>query len=176
MLSEKIESLLNQQVKHEFDAGHWYLSMASWAEVQGYHGTANFFLEQFKEENYHAMKIFHFINDMDGHALAPEISQPPGEFDSYRHLFERSLELEQANTKKINALMDAALEAKDHATARFLQWYVDEQVEEEELFRTILDKLNILGDDGPGIYMLDQELGQRQADIPENGEEEDEEA
>ncbi len=172
MLAEKIESLLNQQVKHEFDAGNWYLSMASWAEVQGYHGAANFFLEQSREENFHAMKIFHFINDMDGHALAPEIAKPPADFDSYRHLFERSLELEQENTKAINGLMNAAQEARDHATARFLQWYVDEQVEEEDLFRTILDKLNILGDDRSGIYMLDQELGQRQADIPADGEEE----
>jgi len=169
MLSEKIESLLNDQVKHEFDVGNWYLSMSSWAEVQGYHGTATFFLEQFREENFHAMKIFHFINELDGHALAPEIAQPDYEFKSFRDLFERSLELERENTKKINRLVEAAQEAKNHATEQFLQWYVDEQVEEEDLFRTILDKLKILGDDGPGLYMLDQELGQRQADIPAGG-------
>jgi ferritin len=170
MLSEKIESLLNDQVKHEFEAGNWYLSMSSWAEVSGFHGTASFFLEQSKEENFHAMKIFHYINDRDGHALAPSIAQPNHDFDSIRHLFERGLELEQENTKKINNLVEAAKDAKDHATDQFLQWYVDEQVEEEELFRTILDKLNILGDKGPGLYMLDQELGQRQAEIPGNGE------
>jgi ferritin len=169
MLSKKIESMLNEQVKHEFEAGNWYLAMSSWAEVNGFHGTAGFFLEQSKEEHFHAMKIFHYINDRDGHALAPSISQPNHEFDSIRHLFERGLELEQENTRKIDNLVEAAKDAKDHATDQFLQWYVDEQVEEEDLFRTILDKLNILGDKGPGLYMLDQELGQRQAEIPGNG-------
>lgn len=169
MLSEKIESLLNDQVKHEFGAGNWYLSMSSWAEVNGFHGTAGFFLEQSKEENFHAMKIFHYINDRDGHALAPAIAEPDNEFKSIRQLFERGLELEQENTRKINNLVEAAKEEKDHATDQFLQWYVDEQVEEEDLFRTILDKLNILGEKGPGLYMLDQELGQRQADTPANG-------
>ncbi len=160
---------MNDQVKHEFEAANWYLSMSSWAEVKGFHGASNFFLEQSKEENFHAMKIFHFINEMDGHALAPEIAQPDTEFKSFRHLFERSLKLEQENTKKINSLVKAAREANDYATEQFLQWYIDEQIEEEDLFRTLLDKLNILGDDGPGLYMLDQELGQRQADIPANG-------
>lgn len=169
MLSEKIESLLNNQIQHEFEAGNWYLSMSSWAEVNGYHGTASFFLEQSKEENFHAMKIFHYINGRDGHALAPAVAKPDSEFDSIRHLFERGLELEQENTRKINELVEAAKEAKDHATDQFLQWYVDEQVEEEELFRTILDKLNILGEKGPGLYMLDQELGQRQAEVAPNG-------
>ncbi|NBC65302.1 MAG: ferritin [Bacteroidetes bacterium] len=169
MLLEKIESLLNDQVQHEFEAGNWYLAMSSWAEVNGFHGTANFFLEQSKEEQFHAMKIFHYINDRDGHAVAPAITKPDSEFDSIRHLFERGLELEQENTRKIDNLVEAAKDAKDNATHQFLQWYVDEQVEEEELFRTILDKLNILGEKGPGLYMLDKELGQRQADLPENG-------
>lgn len=169
MLSKKIESMLNDQVQHEFEAGNWYLSMSSWAEINGFHGTASFFLEQSDEENFHAMKIFHYINDRDGHAIAPSIAKPESDFESIRHLFERGLELEKENTTKIDNLVDAAREANDHATEQFLQWYVDEQVEEEELFRTILDKLNILGDKGPGLYMLDQELGQRQADLPENG-------
>lgn len=169
MLSDKLESMLNNQLQHEFEAGNWYLAMSSWAEVKGFHGTASFFLEQYKEENFHAMKIFHYINDRDGHALAPAIAKPDEESKSFRHLFERGLELERENTRKIDELVEAAQEAKDHATEQFLQWYVDEQVEEEELFRTILDKLNILGDTGPGLYMLDQELGQRQADIPEDG-------
>lgn len=169
MLSEKLETLLNNQVQHEFSAQNWYLSMSSWADIKGYHGTASFFLEQSKEEQFHAMKIFHYINERDGHAIAPAIAKPDSEFKSIRHLFERGLELEQENTAKINKLMDAAQDENDHATEQFLQWYVDEQVEEEDLFRTILDKLNILGDQGPGLYMLDQELGQRQADLPENG-------
>ena len=169
MLSKKIESLLNDQVKHEFEAANWYLSMSSWAEINGFHGTASFFLEQSKEENFHAMKIFHYINDREGHALAPDIAKPDTNFDSIRHLFERGLELEKENTRKIDNLVEASQQAKDNATQKFLQWYVDEQVEEEDLFRTILDKLNILGEKGPGLYMLDQELGQRQADIPGEG-------
>lgn len=169
MLSEKIEFLLNEQVKHELEAANWYLSMSSWAEVNGFHGSASFFLEQSKEENFHAMKIFHFINELDGHAIAPSVAQPDSEFNSFRNLFERALELEKENTKKINNLVKEARQANDYATEQFLQWYVDEQVEEEDLFRTILDKLKILGDQGPGLYMLDQELGQRQGDTPANG-------
>lgn len=169
MLSEKIEFLLNEQVKHEFEAANWYLSMSSWAEINGFHGSASFFLEQSKEENFHAMKIFHFINELDGHAIAPSVGQPDSEFNSFRNLFERALELEQENTKKINNLVKEARQANDYATEQFLQWYVDEQVEEEDLFRTILDKLKILGDQGPGLYMLDQELAQHQADAPANG-------
>jgi len=173
MLPDTLESMLNHQLQHEFEAGNWYLAMSSWAEVNGFHGTAGFFLEQSREENLHAMKIFHYINERDGHALAPAIAKPDSNFKSFRHLFERSLELEQENTKKINELVEAAQKAKDHATEQFLQWYIDEQVEEEELFRTILDKLNILGDEGPGLYMLDQELEQRQANLPGNGDEPD---
>ncbi|NBC26422.1 MAG: ferritin [Bacteroidetes bacterium] len=169
MLNKQIESLLNKQIKHEFEAGNWYLSMSSWADVNGFEGAARFFLEQSKEENFHGMKIFHFINNREGHAKAPSVTGPDTEFNSYRHLFERSLELEKENTRLIDDLVDAAREANDHATEQFLQWYVDEQVEEEELFRSILDKLNILGDKGPGLYMLDQELGQRTADLPGNG-------
>lgn len=170
MLSDKIEAMLNDQMKHEFDAGNCYLAMSSWAEVKGYHGAANFFMEQSKEENFHAMKIFHYINDRDGHAIAPDVAKPDSEFKSYRHLFERGLNLEKENTRLINNLVEAAQSEKDHATYQFLQWYVDEQVEEEEMFRSILDKLNILGDTGPGLYMLDQELGQREGDLDENGE------
>jgi len=169
MISKKIESLLNDQIKYELNASNFYLSMGSWCDAKGFEGTANFFYQQSDEERFHAMKIVQFINSLDGHAIAPEVKKPPENFDAYRKLFELSLEHEQQNSAAIHDLVEASLEAKDYSTYNFLHWFLDEQVEEEDMFRTIIDKLNILGDDKSGLYLLDKELGERQADTPAEG-------
>lgn len=162
MIPEKIEGKLNEQIAMEFNASNFYLAIASWCDTQGYEGTAHFFVQQSNEERDHGMRIFHFINSLDGHAVAPEISKPPVSFNSYREIFERSLEQEKRNTKAIHEIVDMTLSEKDYSTYNFMHWYLDEQVEEENLFRSILDKLDIVGEEGSGLYMLDNELGQRQ--------------
>ncbi|MCF7804403.1 MAG: ferritin [Candidatus Marinimicrobia bacterium] len=162
MISDKIEALLNDQIAKEFYASHYYLALASWCDTQGYEGAAHFFVAQSNEEREHGMRIFHYVNDMDGHAVAPEIEKPPVKFESFGSTFENALEQERQNTKAIHEIVDVSLEEKDYSTYNFMHWYLDEQVEEETLFKGILDKLNIIGDDKSGLYMLDKELGQRQ--------------
>ncbi len=162
MIPEKIEEKLNEQIAMEFNASNFYLAIASWCDTQGYEGTAHFFVQQSNEEREHGMRIFHFVNSLDGHAIAPDISKPPVAFDSYRNVFEQSLAQEKRNTKAIHEIVNLTLNTKDYSTYNFMHWYLDEQVEEENLFRSILDKIDIIGDEGSGLYMLDNQLGQRQ--------------
>jgi ferritin len=162
MISEKMEKMLNAQIEKEFYASSYYLSIASWVEKKGFEGTANFFYLQAAEEREHGMKIFHFINELDGHAIAPAIDKPPSQFDSYRKIFELSLEQEKANTKAIHEIVDTSLKEKDYNTYNFFEWFIDEQIEEENLFMSILDKLDLIGEQGAALYMLDKELGGRQ--------------
>lgn len=162
MISEKMEKMLNEQIAKEFYASSYYLSIASWCESKGYDGTANFFYLQSQEEREHALKIFHYVNELNGHAITPATEEPPSDFNSYKKVFELSLKTEQENTKSIHKIVEKSQEEKDFSTYNFLQWFVDEQVEEENLFMSILDKIEIIGTEGPGLYMLDKDLGKRQ--------------
>ncbi len=162
MITEKMEKMLNDQLAKEFFASHYYLSIASWCDSKGYSGTANFFYLQSQEEREHAMKFFHYINELNGYAVMPALEKPPTDFEGYRKIFELSLETERENTKSIHEIVEHALSEKDYSTNNFLQWFVDEQVEEENLFMGILDKIDIIGTEGPGLYMLDKDLGKRQ--------------
>lgn len=159
MLSDTIEEKLNQQSSKEFAASNNYLAKASWCEVEGYEGAAKYFYAQSDEERMHGLKLFHYINGLEGKAIAPKISQPPLEFDSFKALFEESLKQEQETTKSIHELVQFSLEEKDYGTYNFMHWYLDEQVEEENKFRSILDKFKIIGDDRSGLYLLDKDLG-----------------
>jgi len=170
MISDKIQNMLNDQIAKEFYASHYYLALASWCDTKGFEGAAHFFVEQSNEEREHGMRIFHYINDMDGHAIAPEIEKPPVEFESFRATFEIALEQEKQNTRAIHEIVDVSLQEKDYSTYNFMHWYLDEQVEEETLFKGILDKLNIIGDDSSGLYMLDKELGERGGNPGADGE------
>ena len=107
------------------------------------------------------MKIFHFINEAEGHAIAPAVAQVPHEFPGYTDLFETALEHEKTVTKSIHELVKLATEENDFATLNLLQWFVDEQLEEESQMQVILDKLKLIGDNGVGLYMLDTELGNK---------------
>ena len=159
MLSKNIESFLNKQIAQEASASYYYLAMASWCEYKGLGGAAKFLYQQSKEERAHMLKIFKYVNEAGGHALAPEIKKLPQEYKSIVNVFELALKQEVNNTKSINALVDACLKAKDYSTANFLQWYVAEQHEEEMIFKAVLDKIKIIGIDGKGIYMIDKEIG-----------------
>lgn len=159
MLSKKIEKALQEQVSMEGTASSIYLSMASWMDNMGFEGTAAYLYNQSNEERMHMLKIFHFINDNDGHALVPSISAPAKDFKSYQKCFDEVLKQEQKVTASIYDLVNLALQEKDHATHNFLQWYITEQLEEEKTVKTILNKLKIIGNDGSGLYMLDKELG-----------------
>jgi len=167
MLSDKIQAELNQQIAKEFKASNYYLARASWCESQGFSGAAKFFYAQSDEERDHALRIFHYINGLDGKAIAPEIEKPPQDFESFNTIFSKALELERETTQSIHKLVNVCLEEKDYSTYNFLHWYLDEQVAEENKFRDILDKLKIIGDDRSGLYMLDKDLGAEVENAPE---------
>lgn len=158
MIDKKIEKLLNHQIELEFESSQYYLSMASWAEKNGYNGVSTFLYKHSDEERGHMLKLFHYINDRGGHALVPTIGAPPKEYKGVKEIFTKILQHEQIVSKEINELVDNCLKVKDYTTHNFLQWYVSEQIEEERLAQTLLDKLDLIGDDKGGLYLFDRDL------------------
>lgn len=158
MLSKTIEGLLNSQVQSEAFSSQYYLAMASYAETQGFNGVADFMYTHSDEERQHMLKLVKFINERGGHAIVPELSQPPKEFAGISEMFKSLLNHEVAITKKINDLVAATLDERDYTTHNFLQWYVSEQIEEEALARTIMDKLKLIDNDKGGLYMFDRDV------------------
>ncbi len=158
MLNERIEKALNNQIELEQFSSQLYLAMASWAEKNGYNGAASFLYLHSDEEREHMLRLFHYVNDRGSHAIVPESEKPKSEYESVQYVFEEILEHEKMITSKINDLVGICYEEKDFTTTNFLQWYVQEQIEEETLFSTILDKLNLLGGDKARLYMFDNEL------------------
>ncbi len=160
---QEIEKLLNDQIKYEAKASVQYLSMASWADTRGYNGVANFFYTQSEEERVHMIKLVKFINERSGVAIIPEIDKPRDDFESLTELFETFLKSEEFVTSKINNIIYECLQRKDYNVHNFMQWYVSEQLEEEAIARTLLDKLRIIGDDKSGHYLFDRDINTFQA-------------
>jgi ferritin len=160
MLSEKMKTALNSQIALEAYASNYYLAMASWCESQKLSNSARFLYTHSKAEMDHMMKIFHYMNQVNGHAEAPEVQKPPVEYKSLASVLELALENEKRVTKAIHELVDLALTIKDYGTFNFLQWYVQEQLEEERLFLDIHDKISMIGiKDSRGLYMADKYIG-----------------
>lgn len=158
MLSEKVEDALNKQIKMEADSSQFYLAMASWAETEGLNGTANFLYQHSDEERFHMLKLVKFVNERGGKAKIPALQEPPATFESLNQVFQNLLDHEVAVTREINGVVDICLQEKDYTTHNFMQWYVSEQIEEEGLARTIMDKLNMIGADKGGLYLFDRDL------------------
>ncbi len=163
MLKEKVEKALNAQIELEAYSSQLYLSMASWAEKNGNNGSAQFLYEHADEERGHMLKLFHYINDRDGHAIVPALDKPPYEFNSIKAVFEEVLNHERMISESINNLVGTCIDERDYTTQNFLQWYVSEQIEEENLAKTNLDKLVLLGDDKASMYMFDKEMAEMSA-------------
>jgi len=158
MLSEKMVNTLNEQIGMEGYACFLYLSMAGWFDYKSMKGCADFMYRQSGEENIHMMKIFKYLIDMNARALSPSIPQPTAEFKDVKSIFEESLAQEQSVTKSINDIVELAIAEGDHATYAFLQWYVIEQREEENLMRTILEKIKLIGNGSQSLYFIDKEI------------------
>lgn len=158
MLSKKIEQAINAQIKNEEDSSRIYLAMASWCETNGYPGAANFLYEHSEEERIHQLKLFRFINDRGGHALTLALEEPSTEFNSLLDVFEKIYEHEKFITGCINDLVGLCIKENDFTTSNFLQWYVTEQIEEESLFSSIIDKFNLIKGEKGGMFLLDKEL------------------
>ena len=160
MLSKKIEEVLNNQIRIEAESSQIYLAMACWAEVKGLEGIANFMYKQSDEEREHMLKLIKFVNERGGHAFISALKAPDVSFKSFKEMFEMLFEHEIFVSESINELVHISLEQKDYATHNFLQWYVSEQIEEEAMARTILDKINLIGDDKGGLYLFDRDINQ----------------
>jgi len=158
MLSETIEKALNEQIRIEASSSQVYLAMASWAEIQGFEGVSSFMYAHSDEERMHMLKLVKFVNERGGHAKISTLDAPPASFGSFKEMFQSLFDHEVLVSKKINELVDITLKEKDYATHNFLQWYVAEQIEEEALARTILDKINLIGDDKGGLYLFDNDV------------------
>lgn len=157
-MNARVEQALNDQIEKEASSSQYYLSMASWAENNGLNGTAKFMYLHSDEERFHMLKLIKFVNERGGKAIVPAINRPPVEFDNLESVFTLLLEHEIKVTESINNLVDICLQEKDYSTHNFVQWYVSEQLEEEALARTILDKLRLIGGDKGGMYMFDRDL------------------
>jgi ferritin len=172
MLSKKMESALNAQINAEFFASYQYLAMAAHFEAENLPGFANWMHVQSEEETTHAMKFYNFITRRRGRVTLTAIADPKIEWESPLAVFEASLEHEQKVTGMINNLMNLAIKEGDHATASFLKWFVDEQVEEEENVDNVIQDLKRVADSAEGLFILDRELGSR-SEEGEGGEEAD---
>ena len=161
MLSEKMADVLNKQLNNEIYSAYLYLSMSAHSTFIGLKGFANWFMVQYQEEMVHAMKIYDYVNNQGGQVKLMAIAQPPTEFGTPLDMFEKTLEHEKFITKYINDLVNLAIEEKDHATNIFLQWYITEQIEEEANDNEIISKLKLVGNEGNGLFMIDQELAAR---------------
>ncbi|MBX2930223.1 MAG: ferritin [Saprospiraceae bacterium] len=158
MISKTMEEALNQQIVLEGYASFLYLSMASWCDKEGLQGCAAFMHRQSEEERAHMLRIFHYISEVDGFALTPAIAQPPHEFESVRSLFESVYAHEQKVTASIHNLIALSYKDNDHTTLNFLQWYVQEQREEEALMRNILDRIKLIGEGPMSLFYIDKEI------------------
>ena len=171
MLTQNMQKSLNDQITAETYSAYLYLSMAAYFEDQGLPGFSAWMKAQAQEELFHAMKFFNFVNDRGGRVLLGAIEQPPTEWTSVVDVFQATLDHEKHVTSLINKLVDLAIEGKDHATNNFLQWFVGEQVEEEDTAGQILNKLKLMDQASGGLFMLDKELGQRTFVPPAAGQE-----
>ena len=160
MLSKKIEAALNNQIKIEAESSQVYLSMASWAENQGFEGVSQFMYAHSDEERMHMLKMLKFVNERGGHAKVSSLEEPATTFGSFKEVFQTLFDHEVMVSACINDLVHISLEERDYATHNFLQWYVAEQIEEEALARNILDKINLIGDDKGGLYLFDNDVKQ----------------
>jgi ferritin len=157
-MNKVVEKALNEQIEKEASSSQFYLAMASWAENHGLNGTSKFLYTHSDEERFHMLKLVKFVNERGGTAEIPGLSKPPTEFKSLTNVFELLLEHELMVTESINNLVDICLTQKDYTTHNFVQWYVSEQLEEEALARTILDKIKLIGEDKGGLYLFDRDL------------------
>ena len=160
MLSEKLEAALNEQMNWEIYSAHIYLSMSSHFSQKGLGGFSRWMLAQYQEEMFHAMKFFDYINEAGGHAKLGVIESPKMFWETPLAAFEEALEHEKGVTARVNAIADLAMDERNHAVGIFLQWFIAEQVEEEDSVGDIVGKLKMVGDGG-GLFMLDRDLGTR---------------
>jgi len=161
VLNPKVEKAMNEQIRNELFSGYLYLSMSAYFETSNLPGFAHWMRLQAEEEQEHALKFFDFVHDRGGRVLLQAIEQPTVEFESPLAVFELTLEHERKVTGLIHELYALAVQEKDYASQVMLQWFIDEQVEEEKNAEQIVELLKMVGDQGQPLVMLDRQLGER---------------
>ncbi len=156
MLPKKVEEILNVQIQKEDYSSQLYLAMASWSENKGLAGVAEWLYAQAEEERVHMLKIVHYVNERDGVAVIPGMEQPPADFGDVQVMFEKVLEHEQFISASINQIVAVCLKENDFTTHNWIQWFVNEQIEEEASARALLDKLKLVGK--THLYMFDRDI------------------
>jgi ferritin len=167
MISGQMQTALSEQLNHEFGSAYLYLAMSAYCSHNDFNGAAIWMRSQYEEEQFHAAKLYDYLIEQGVNIGLSPIDGPPNEFGSLLEVFEASLAHEGEMTKRLNELSDLALNEKDHATYNLLQWFVNEQVEEEASVGAIIAKLRMVKNDGYGLLMIDNELGQRPGFAPE---------
>jgi len=156
MLPNKVEAILNLQIKREDYSAQLYLSMASWAENKGLEGVSSWLYIQAEEERTHMLKLVKYVNERDGVAVIPGIDTPPSDFGDVFEAFNKVLEHEKFISGSINEIVAVCIAENDFTTQNWIQWFVNEQIEEESSVKAIIDKLNLLGKNN--LYMFDRDI------------------
>lgn len=164
-MNQELEKALNEQLKWEIYSGYLYLSMAAYFDSLGLEGFSHWMKAQTAEELMHAMKFYKFLNERDGRVILEEIPSPPTNWESPEKVFEFAYNHEKEVTRRIHNLMNLAKKLGDYPTENFLQWFIEEQVEEENSFKSILNKLKLIKNDLQALFYLDKDLGSRVLDL-----------
>ncbi|PKH24990.1 ferritin [Enterobacterales bacterium CwR94] len=159
MLSNEMIAKLNDQLNLEFYSANLYLQMSAWCSDKGFDGAASFLKQHSREEMDHMQRLFDYLSDTGALPVLGSIAAPPVSFNSLQELLQMTYDHEKLITGKINELAHAAMTVADYSTFNFLQWYVSEQHEEEKLFKSVLDKLALVGNSGEALYFVDKDLG-----------------
>jgi ferritin len=158
MISKKVEEAIIVQIKNEEHSSRIYMAMASWCETKGYRGAADFLYKQSDEERMHMLKFIKHLNDRGSYATLSELEIPVSKYKSLLDVFKHVKSHEEFITDSINKIYEISLKEKDYTTGNFIQWYINEQIEEESTVHGILDKMNLVGEDKAGMFHIDKEL------------------
>lgn len=166
MIPEKIQEAFNQQIKYELESAYLYLAMAAYFDAAGFEGMGRWMRAQTQEELTHAMRFYKHIIERGGEVRLQPLSITAQKWDSPLAAFQAAYEHERFITDKIHGLVRLAQAENDFASNSLLQWFVDEQIEEEESTSKVVQELKLVAEDGRGILMIDRELGQRSFVLP----------
>ncbi len=161
MITSQMESAFNEQINAELYSSYLYLAMAAYFQEANLPGFAHWMTIQAQEELFHAMKFYRYLVERGGRVVLEAIAKPPVSWDGPLAVLLATQEHEATVTARINSLMDVAIAQKDHAAVSFLQWFVDEQVEEEDSVQTLVQRLKLIGADGGALYLMDRDLATR---------------
>lgn len=164
MIHEELQAAINEQINQELTASYNYLGMSTYFDNENLDGFASWMLKQYDEEKVHAMKLLQYLQDRGGKVILNTIPAPETGYSNPLEVFQKALATEVDNTKSINELYELALKLNDHATKSHLQWFLDEQVEEEKSIEDIIALLGRIGDDSAGLLYLDDKLGARKTE------------